>query len=688
MIRWLGFGLLCAALVGCGDDSGPTRDSGMVDAPDVSLPDVPTDVPPECEVDTDCDDGVACTRDICDERRLCQQILDRAFCDDGQFCNGLELCDPVRGCRPGPLETCNDFDVCTIDSCVEEDKLCRHDPRDFDEDGEADWFCEGGTDCDDADPRRGSTVNEICDDEEDNDCDEIVDEDDCGAPMHDVCEDALDVSAGGFFELTSSGAVADYSLGCAPAGRKDLVLTFTTTEARALTVRAENRNRSGNPAITYMALRTVCDDRDTEMQCAGSFPAQIRIASLEPGTYFILIGAVDGTVDVEVSLDDPTPPPTNESCDMPMDVSAGGTFAGSFVDVADDVTTSCGGTNAPDLTYEFTLTEERDVVFSALSATGDSVSVALSDECGSEEDELRCLRGSPASGRAHQLAPGTYYLVVEGSASREVDFTLDVAFEDPTPPPAGDVCANAIDLTVGTPFTGTLADKQDDLATDCGFFFRDAVHEFTIGSTSDVTIEADGGGPFMYMSVRTTCDDVDSRLRCDSGNPARASLRSLSAGTYYVVVESSSGVGYTLNVEASPPTPVTDVVGNGSCATAHVVPPTGGLFRGNTSTFLNDYNTRVCGSGAASRDAAFRLVLTSTSRVVASTEGSAFDTVLHRHEDACVSMGEEACDDDGGEGRTSVLDEVLDPGTYFYIVDGWGSTNAGEYFFEVAVSDP
>ncbi|MEM9073946.1 MAG: putative metal-binding motif-containing protein [Myxococcota bacterium] len=682
-LGWLGRGgaVLLLALSGCGDDSTPGRDGGMDSAlPDTGGPD--TFVEPECETDDDCDDEVDCTRDVCDDRGICQQIVERAACDDGVFCNGLELCDPLEGCMPGPIETCSDGDVCTIDSCDEEEKICRSAPRDFDEDGEADWFCEGGTDCDDRDPTRGSTIAEVCDDEIDNDCDEMVDESDCGRPRYDVCDDPLDVSAGGFFEISSDGASPDLALGCAPSGRRDLVLTFTLEEPKGITVRAEGRS------ITYVALRTTCDDRDTETQCASGFPGQIRARSLEAGTYFVLIADIGGDVLVEVDIDEPIPPPPNEDCESAIDVSAGGSFPGTFVDVADDLTTSCGSTRAPELTWEFTTTEVRDVLLSAVTETGDSISLSVQSTCGDADSELRCVRGSPAGTRLYQLPAGTYTIITEGSSTREVDFTLDVAFEDPTPPPAGDTCGNAIAISPGDTVTGTLSDKQDDVAIACGFFFRDAVYELTLTETSDVTIEADADGPFMYLSVRSDCEDDDSRLRCVSGNPARSRLRNLSPGTYFLVVESFSGTGYSLSVDASPPTVPTPASGNSLCEDAVTIPLSGGLFTGTTVPLLNDYETRSCGSNARSRDAAFRLDLTTRQRVVASTEGSDFDTVLHRHVDSCASEGEATCDDDGGEASTSLLDEELDPGTYFYIVDGWGSTNNGEYFFEVQISDP
>jgi len=673
---------LALALGACGDDN-PVMDDGGADfgPPDMPAPGLPDGSVP-CANDDDCDDTIGCTRDICDDRGVCVYRVEPGICDDGTFCNGTEVCDPIEGCLPGVPETCNDDDVCTIDRCDEEAKLCRRTIRDFDEDGEADWFCEGGTDCDDRDPTRGTTINEVCDDGIDNDCDEDIDEAECGAVRYDACDDPLDVSAGGFFELTSLGAVPDYELGCAPSGRRDLVLTFELSEPQDVTVRAEGRS------ITYVALRSTCDDRDSELECNSGFPGAARRRSLPVGQYYVLVADIGGDVGVEVVFEDPTEPPTNESCAMPLDVSAGGTFPGSLVDVADDVSTSCGSTNAPDLVYTFTTTEERDVVVSAASLSGDSLSVAVQSTCGDEDTDLRCVRGSTAGTRLHQVPAGTYFAVVEGSSSRENDFSLDIAFEAPTPPPAGDLCSNAIPITAPATITGTLADKQDDIDLSCGFNYRDIVYEVTLTERSDLVVVGDGSGSFMYVGIQETCGDDGSQLRCTSGNPSRSRIRDLSPGSYYIVVESFSGTSFELEIEASDPTVPVAVSGNDTCETAHVIPPAGGLFSGTTATALADYETALCGSGARSNDVAFRLDLTETKSVVATTDGSAFDTVLHMHTSECVTLEEEVCNDDGGEGSTSRIERTLNAGTHYFIVDGWSDGRAGDYFFEVTVSDP
>jgi hypothetical protein len=684
------FGLtLLATLLATGCGQPPSmRDAGEPDAATTEDGGGGMDAFPPgtvfCDTDADCDDDIGCTRDSCGTRGTCLNIGDTAACDDGNFCNGVEQCDARTGCRPGDRQTCNDDEVCTIDRCDEETKMCTHADRDLDEDGDPDWFCAGGGDCDETDPTVSSMLNEVCDDFIDNDCDEMIDETDCGRPPYDICDDPLDVSAGGFFDLSTEGAAPDYSLVCpgfATSGRSDVVAAFTLTEARSVTITGE-----GDFSFVGLSLRTNCTDGSSQLACDDGFPGSVRRRSLPAGTYYVIVGSTSAHVGLTVAFGAPLPLPTNDVCGSPIDVSAGGRFTGSFVEVADDLTASCAFSGSPDLVYSFTTTAEQDVQISAESVTGESLAYSVRTTCESTPSEVRCDYGSPAAGTFHQLPAGTYFLVVEGPSFADPDFTLDVAFLAPTPPPLGDSCASPIALTPGSMVTGTLTDKQNDHDVSCGFRYRDAVYSFTLSEASDVTVQLDAGG-FANMSLRPTCTDSATQIRCTSGSPARQRIRNLAAGTYYLIVEASSPSGFTLQVDVTtPPTIPVEVTGNESCADPHVMPATGGLFHGDTSTMASDLSGARCGGGAGSRDAVYELTLAARSRVIASTEGSAYDTVLVIHRTACTAGGELYCDDDGGEGATSLIDQMLDPGTYYIVVDGFGTASAGDYLLEVRVT--
>jgi hypothetical protein len=677
--------VLCACTVvslGCGTPT-PVEDGGTeMDASEATDAGHDAGGRP-CTTHGDCDDGVTCTNDICDPLGFCRNQPDFALCDDDVFCNGVEQCDLQQGCIPGPRRTCNDDNVCTIDRCNEETKTCDHASRDLDSDGDPDFFCQGGGDCDDRNPRRSSMIAEVCSDAIDNDCDNMVDEATCGRAPYDTCDAPYDISAGGTFVLDARGAMPDYSLGCTTTARRDLVLTFTLEAPRNVSIEAR-----GDFFTTAIALRTSCSERTSELACHQGFPSSFRHRQLSAGTYFVVVSAsAAGDVTVNASFTEPSPPPTNETCAAPIDISAGGVFNGEIFDTRDDLTTSCGIADSADLVYSFTTEAEQDVRITATAMTGESLAWEVRPTCDSSEGSVRCAYGGPATGRLHQLPAGTYFLVLEGSSHLSLAFSLEIEFLPPTPALAGDQCANAIPLELGVAASGTLADMEDDIVTSCGFHYRDAVYSFTLSERRDVVIDVGSGTRFMNASVRTACADRETERACGTGGPVQTRLRALPAGTYYVVVEALRSVNFQITVTDSEPTALVPVMDNETCASAHVIPETGGVFTGTTSGMSDDYSTAVCGAMARSPDAAFTLELTSRRRVVASTDGSAFDTVLYMYGSACTGT-ESACDDNAGEGTRSRIERTLDAGTYHFIVDGWGMVSSGEYVLDVAISDP
>jgi hypothetical protein len=77
-----------------------------------------------CEQHSDCDDGDACTTDVCagGAMRACTHAS--VSCSDGNACNGVETCDPSSGCRPSAEVRCDDGMSCTIDACDENTGSC------------------------------------------------------------------------------------------------------------------------------------------------------------------------------------------------------------------------------------------------------------------------------------------------------------------------------------------------------------------------------------------------------------------------------------------------------------------------------------------------------------------------------------------------------------------------------------
>jgi len=188
--------------------------------------------PGEACVDaTPCDDGIACTIDSCDpEVGRCHHEPDDSACDNHVYCDGAERCSPTLDCQPGPVVSCSDNGVCSIDTCVEETQSCKHETRDADGDGDPPLSC-GGTDCDDFDPLVSGESHERCANGRDDDCDGVIDEDDCVRPAHDRCGDALELTEPGTYAVSTIGASQDYAISCemSSEGRafRDVVLAVT-----------------------------------------------------------------------------------------------------------------------------------------------------------------------------------------------------------------------------------------------------------------------------------------------------------------------------------------------------------------------------------------------------------------------------------------------------------------------------
>ena len=76
-----------------------------------------------------CNDGMACTVDTCDDDLGCLNLPSAARCDDGVACT-QDSCDPLEGCLHVPLATaCDDEIPCTLDSC-DPVQGCHHVTRD------------------------------------------------------------------------------------------------------------------------------------------------------------------------------------------------------------------------------------------------------------------------------------------------------------------------------------------------------------------------------------------------------------------------------------------------------------------------------------------------------------------------------------------------------------------------------
>lgn len=128
---------------------------------------------PECVDAADCDDGIACTEEICRAGRCGSTVVPAR-------CGQAEVCDLRRGgcveAQPcGRDADCLDDDPCTTrEICDPATRVCLWLPLDGDGDGDPPRVC-GGADCDDSNPSTFTGAPDLCDGV-DNSCNGAVDQ--------------------------------------------------------------------------------------------------------------------------------------------------------------------------------------------------------------------------------------------------------------------------------------------------------------------------------------------------------------------------------------------------------------------------------------------------------------------------------------------------------------------------------
>jgi hypothetical protein len=120
-----------------------------------------------------------------------------------------------------------------------------------------------------------------------------------------------------------------------------------------------------------------------------------------------------------------------------------------------------------------------------------------------------------------------------------------------------------------------------------------------------------------------------------------------------------------------------------SCGGAILV--TEGTYTGTTCGANHDFAAVTCDSGTASPDVVYRFDLGMQSDVVIDTAGTTWDTVLMLYSGGCPGT-EINCDDDGGAGLDSLITATLGAGTYWVVVDGYGSGHGGPYTMHLDIT--
>jgi len=233
------------------------------------------------------------------------------------------------------------------------------------------------------------------------------------------------------------------------------------------------------------------------------------------------------------------------SCDCPVDLTVGTTPTGSTAGMASTYDGSCAwGSGAPEVVYELVLTSAMDVLFDLAAPGWYGIVYVTLGTC--DGTEVGCaIDYDPAS--VMSLGAGTYYVFVDGADSGdEGDYTLTVReYIPPTPVTGNDDCGSAYALTASGTYGGNDSALTDNAEpATCATSARgrgghDAFFSFTLTATTTVSLNTDGSSYDTILYIRQgSCTGTEIACDDDSGaGTASAITRSLTAGTYYVILD-------------------------------------------------------------------------------------------------------------------------------------------------------
>ncbi len=281
-----------------------------------------------------------------------------------------------------------------------------------------------------------------------------------------------------------------------------------------------------------------------------------------PGAVEVCDNRRDDDCDGRRDFTDSDCAPMNDTCELATILPArSGTYSGSTAGLTSNYVLGCGPGSGPDAVFRFTLTEPHDVRLAVSGVASATIVLRPFAMCATGPDE-KCASGAAPSVLRRSLPAGDWAIIVRSTGGGG-PFDLSMMITDPTPVPLVDRC-NAMTETIVAPggtVRGRFEEVGDDYTLSChSGSFRDAAYRFTITEPQDVFITGSTtGGPFgtptTYVSLLTDCSNPMTTQICQAQTSINIRRRSLPAGTYYILIESSAAdaVEWSITVNIMPP---------------------------------------------------------------------------------------------------------------------------------------
>lgn len=472
-----------------------------------------------------------------------------------------------------------------------------------------------------------------------------------------------------------------------------------------------------------------CRDPRTEILCNDDHPDTSRSqldSTVEAGVYYLVVdgfGEESGNYDLLVSL---TPlQPVASVCSSATPLRFGQTARGTTVGNLNQFQATCAnGAQSPDAVYQLSVPSRSRIRVRQTSSHDGALH--LRSQCDEPTSELAC--NDDSTDERHSVITavvnqGEYYVVTDGfGAVQAGTFALDAEMTQPNGTGiAADRCDNMGALRPGAVSLDSF-NATDDFAGSCGGRGApDLVYEVNVRQRSRLRVHVQQSEFESALYLQRACGGNAAEVACvaasqvatagplpggvraqDRAAPSRIAPPPpappppgprvtgeltldtvLTPGRYFLVVDGERPDAFgsiELDVQVEDLAALTR-----SCQSAPLLRP-GRQASGDTGGSADRFQAS-CAGGTRSQDIVYRLRVPRRQRVQVSMT-SDYDGALHLRSDCTDPESELTCNDDLQDNQHAMIEQVLDAGTYYVIVDGFGRGNAGSYTLDVEMNDP
>jgi len=348
---------------------------------------------------------------------------------------------------------------------------------------------------------------------------------------------------------------------------------------------------------------------------------------------------------------------------------------------------SCATTSGSEALFKFDLKSRSRVRLGMRSSSGGESSISVRKRCEDPATEMVCSKDWHIDGIAWTglMDSGAYTVIAsttDATHSASVDLSLDRADAQGNGGIDGDTCKDAKPLQLGTQLTIDSFQAKADLRASCAADgAADLVYKLDVKAKSRLfvsTIEDEGHHVF---ALQKSCGDTKGEIACEIASTSKGFDATVDPGSYFFVIKGKGVDDFGRTKLSAKLRELAPAVA--ACKAAPKLVP-GTPINDTTAGSPDRFASEKCGGtvwSQTSGDKVYQFTLKEKSKVSLSLKGGTFYNAIMSLRSDCSdpTRNEIVC----SNYYSKQIDRELDPGTYFVVVDGYGTKAEGTFTLEM-----